>query len=300
MSSKSTADLTTENTANVSGQTTPDSITPTLLGQLIQDIIDSIYDKITDALTPAPISMTKAQFVTAVGASTLIKGQIITITDRSDGFPLIIQATGVNTTSPIGIWVNTSVPLVVLMVYTGITDLFTFPVFLDASGNLNSTTQIIISDASKGANKVLVSDANGKGTWLAIANNQVDVTNPTAMTGAAELMMGLGGAITPRKSGNILIVVSGEFISVDTLDETFLNLRTGTGAAPSNGGGATGFIQHSNKRVASSTTLRIPFSFNCIVSSLAIGTPYWIDLGVYNLQSTAVQLFNVSISTLEQ
>lgn len=299
MSSKTAVDLTTENTLDVAGEVTPSSITPTNLGALIKDIIDSMYNRIDDALVPAPVNMTKAQLVAAIGGSTLIKGQIITITDRTDGFPLIIQASGTNTISPIGIWINGGVPLAVFMIYTGITDLFTFPVFLDANGKMNFTNQIIIADGTESGGYVLVCDAGGKSSWVGADSSHVDVTNPTAMTGALELMMGLGGTTTPSKSGIVSLNISGEYISNDIVDETYLNIRTGTGVAPVNGAAATGTLQQTNKRVASSGTLRIPFALNMTLA-LSVGVAYWIDLGIYNLQGTAVQLFNISISTIEQ
>ena len=54
MSAKSAAALTTENTAVVSGETNPESITPATLSAFLQDIIDSYYNS-----TDTPLNRTQ-------------------------------------------------------------------------------------------------------------------------------------------------------------------------------------------------------------------------------------------------
>ena len=302
MSVKNSADLTTENNSNVTNQTTPESITAALLGGAnLQDIIDSMYNRLDDELIPAPISMTKAQLLTAITNSTLTDGQQVTITDRSDGFPLIVWCKGINLIHPFGSWFKGGKPLFVLMDYANVhyDDSKVFYAWVDGNGKYNFSEQLIIADGTQSAGAVLVSDVNGKTSWQKAANSFIQVNSPASMTGATAKMMGLAGSITPAKSGTVLIIISGEFISADTTDETVLVLKTGTGTAPTNGATTVGTTQHTELRVASSSTLRIPFSFSHPVS-LTVGVAQWIDLLVKNNSSTGVQLFNVSISAFEQ
>lgn len=175
MSEQSKAALTTLNNNNVVNQTTPQSITPAILGSnVLQNIIDSMWNRVDDLLTLPPANVTKAALATAIGASSLndrtngfSDKQWLQITDRTDGYPLFVQITGVATISPFGIWVKSGKPLAVIMDYVngyqGETNPF-IAVF-DENRQLNIPNKIIIADSSKGAGKLLVSDANGQGTW---------------------------------------------------------------------------------------------------------------------------------------
>src|SRR5712691_7351312 len=64
--------------------------------------------------------------------------------------------------------------------------------------------------------------------------------NPTGTNNTTGLMMGLAGTITPVRSGAIMIVISG-----DCTDDTIsygaaIQIRFGTGTAPTNGATLTG------------------------------------------------------------
>ncbi len=301
MAAKSNAALTSDNDNIVGNQTNPQSITPTTLDGLIKSLIDSMWNKVDDALTLPPINVTKLQLATLIGASGLNDQQQMTITDRTDGFPLIVFARGVNSISPFGIWVNTGKPLTVIMDYVngyqGETNPF-IAVF-DNNRNFSVQTPIIIKDGTEGVGKVLVSDANGKTSWLLPSKYQSGILNPAAMGGSSLIMMGLAGAFTPTKSGNVLLTISGEMLSDDDSVDTSLVIKTGTGAAPSNGDAVTGSTVQSNLRKPSSGVARVPFSFNCAFA-LFLGSTYWIDLAIKNGSGGSVQLFNVSISILEQ
>lgn len=311
MSAQGNAALTTLNNNNVVNQTAPQSITPAILGSnVLQNIIDSMWNKVDDLLTLPPTTITKAQLATAIGASSLnmrtngySDKQWLQITDRTDTYPLFVQINGANTISPFGIWVKAGKPLAVIMDYVNGYQGETLPFIavFDENRQLAIPNKIIISDASKGADKVLVSDSNGQGTWTAIANYQGGVLNPAAVVsggGAAQIMNGLAGAITPSKTGKCLIIISGEYTSDSTALDTNFGLRTGTGAAPANGAAATGTQQQYKGLRASSATLRIPFTMQTI-ATLTPATAYWIDIGLSNNASGTCQLFNVSISVIE-
>lgn len=300
MSIKNSATLSSDNANNITGQTAPESITPTIVGNEMQDFIDSFYNRVDDTLTPSPINMTKAQLVTAIGATALVDKQYITITDRSDGFPLIIQAQGNNTVSPFGIWVN-GTPLGVIMAYTGSGDLFTLNVSVDATGIMKLLKPLIIADGSQGAGKVLVSDASGKSSWLPAANYQSSILNPSAITSSSPLMAGLAGAITPTKSGNILIIITGRYTFSDTTGNTLFTLKTGTGAAPTNNSGVAGTTQQTKSyAIPSGTTFESRFTMCYIVNGLTIGNTYWIDLALSATAGGSVNISQTSITAMEQ
>lgn len=309
MSEQSTAALTTLNNNNVVNQTAPQSITPAILGSnVLQQIIDSMWNKVDNLLTLPPTTITKAQLATAIGASSLNTrtngysvNQWLQITDRTDTYPLFVQINSANTISPFGIWVKAGKPLAVIMDYVNgyQGETLDFIAVFDENRQLNLPDKIIISDASKGADKVLVSDANGQGTWTAIANYQSVVLNPAAVSGAGGKMLGLAGAITPSKSGILVITISGEYLSDSTVFTTDLSVRIGTGTAPANGAAVSGTIIQTTNRLASSSTLRIPFSTNVTITG-SPGTPYWIDMSAGTSGGGTVQLFNVSISSIER
>lgn len=306
MSAKSKSDLTTENNNVVVSQSFPDSITPaTLGGVLLQDIIDSMWNKVDDLLTLPPRSLTKAALAAEIGASSLNDKQWILITDRNDGNPLFVCSQLTNKISPYGIWVKAGVPLAVIMDYPNGHDGETNPFIavFDENQKLNLPKQIVIADGSQSDNAVLTCDSNGKSTWKKAVFAQSNVENPSGMSGTGMKYMGLNVPITPAKTGNVLISVSGEYTSGTTVDTTRINIITGTGSPPSNGtdllipSGVT--VRKILNLLASSSTLRIPFSASCIIS-LAVGTTYWIDLGLIAEDGSAVQIFNVSLTAIEQ
>ncbi len=302
MAAKNTAALTTDNNNNVVNQNTPESITPATLGtNIIQEIIDSMLNPLDTPVVYAGVSMTRAQLATAIAGSTLNDQQQIQITDRIDGFPLLVKAQGVNEISPFGIWIKSGERLGVVMNYTSGFEGETHPFFAvtDAAGILTTATPLKIADGTQGTDKVLVSNANGQTSWKIAANYQSGILNPAANSGAAPLMCGLAGSILPTKTGRVLINISGEFVSDDTATDTLFSIKTGTGAAPTNGAANTGTSQQTVSRRASSATLRIPFSFNAMIILTPL-TTYWIDLATINNSSGSVQLFNVSISVIEQ
>lgn len=306
MSAKSISDLTTENSNVVVSQSFPNSITPaTIGGVLLQDIIDSMWNKVDDLLTLPPRSLTKAALAAEIGASSLNDKQWIQITDRNDGNPLFVCSQLTNKISPYGIWVKAGVPLAVIMDYPNGYEGETSPFIavFDENRKLNLPQQIVIADGTQSDNAVLSCDSNGKSKWKKAVFAQSGVENPAGMSGTGMKYMGLNVPITPKKTGDVLISVSGEYTSGTTVDTTRINIITGTGSPPSNGtdllvpSGVT--VRKILNLLASSSTLRIPFSASCIVS-LTVDTTYWIDLGLLAVDGSAVQIFNVSLTAIEQ
>src|SRR6266849_5658286 len=109
---------------------------------------------------------------------------------------------------------------------------------------------------------------------------QTNVAAPTGTASTTGVMMGLAGAITPAHSGNVLLIVSGTLTNGTTSDGAPLQIRYGTGAAPTNGAALTGTTVGNNIADNNPVTNKIPFSVQAVVSGLAVGTAYWVDVGL--------------------
>ena len=117
MSAKSKGDLTQEISDLISSMTAPESISPTSVATLAQDIVDSMIDNVDDPLILSPISKTKLELATLIGANGLNDGQYVTITDRADGFPLIVRCIGSNGIAPTAFWRPASAWVIVYIDY---------------------------------------------------------------------------------------------------------------------------------------------------------------------------------------
>lgn len=105
--------------------------------------------------------------------------------------------------------------------------------------------------------------------------------NPATTTSTTGVMMGLGSTakITPVFSGRVKIEITlAAAVTVATASAT-LQVRYGTGTAPTNGAALTGTALGSAitgwSDVASSPT---PFALIVAVTGLTPGTPYWFDV----------------------
>lgn len=127
---------------------------------------------------------------------------------------------------------------------------------------------------------------------------QAQPSNPPATTSTTGLMVGLAGAITPIKSGNVVITISGT-MNPSGGDGT-VQIRTGTGSAPANGASLTGTARGNIAKMSftGSITTNDPFSLTAIVAGLTLGTAIWMDLDALST-SAALTLTNISISAFE-
>jgi hypothetical protein len=131
---------------------------------------------------------------------------------------------------------------------------------------------------------------------------QSSPTNPTGTTSATGVMMGLAGAITPRVTGKILVIISGN-ITNSAENISSVQIRTGTGAAPTNGAALTGtarggLVRNQVTATGSTATMISPFSIQAIVSGLTVGTAVWLDTSLTASAGTAT-IANISITAFE-
>lgn len=132
------------------------------------------------------------------------------------------------------------------------------------------------------------------------STTQASPTNPTG-AGTTAKMQGLAQAMTPVRSGNILIIISGDIANNTSGSGGAVQLYYGTGTAPLNGATVTGAAAGGLvgvSRVAANNAY-VPFSVNAIVSGLTPFTAYWIDLSMIAITGGTASITNLSVSIVE-
>ena len=134
---------------------------------------------------------------------------------------------------------------------------------------------------------------------------QVAQTSPANPTGTANtttgVMMGLAGAITPQATSRVKISISGDIFNATAVgDGASAQIRWGTGTAPANGAAPAGTAVGAKVQyIAATTAQKTPFSLSAIVTGLAAGTAYWIDLALTALTGGTANVENLSITAFE-
>lgn len=148
--------------------------------------------------------------------------------------------------------------------------------------------------------KLIVGGASAYETILSgtATSYQATPSNPAGTTSTVGVMMGLAGSITPTRTGKLLIIIGGHALNTNGGDLAKMQIRYGTGTAPSNGAALTGTAAGSQISAAQVTGSANAFSLNAIVSSLSISTAYWIDISLAASANTA-SVQNISISVVE-
>lgn len=126
--------------------------------------------------------------------------------------------------------------------------------------------------------------------------------NPFGTANTTGVMMGLAGSITPIKSGNVLILITGSLSNNTASDGAKGQIRYGTGAAPTNGAALTGTAVGNQPRAlnnASTAALVTPVAFAAIVTGLTLGTAYWIDIALAAITGGTATLSDVTMDILE-
>lgn len=114
------------------------------------------------------------------------------------------------------------------------------------------------------------------------ANSQQTPSNPASTQNTTGVMSGLSGSITPTCSGVVSINICGGITNTSISGGANIQIRFGTGTAPSNGaaliGTAAGVLIHTTQNALG--TGIYPFSIHAIISGLILGTTYWIDISL--------------------
>jgi len=140
----------------------------------------------------------------------------------------------------------------------------------------------------------------------------VTPSNPAATTSTVLVMAGVGGTatITPAATGRLRITVNGDVYPSTATTQEHIGLFGGTGTAPSAGAiqssgcsGACGAVLGATiayKPYGVSAGMGLPFSLSWVVTGLATGTAYWIDLAFSTATAAdAANLENLSVTATE-
>mgnify|MGYP001590177998 FL=1 len=124
--------------------------------------------------------------------------------------------------------------------------------------------------------------------------------DPTGTTSTTAVMMGLAGSLTALGSLRFLIMLSGDCSNNTTADGVDVQLSYGTGAAQANGGALAGTQIGGKVRFTALTgVLTVPFALQAVVSSLTLGTAYWIDAAVNAVTAGTASISNLSLTVVE-
>lgn len=139
---------------------------------------------------------------------------------------------------------------------------------------------------------------------VALNSYQTTPSDPSTTTSGTGVMMGLAGTITPTKSGKLLILVSGDTDNNTLGAGTLVQIRYGTGTAPSNGAALTGtavggLVRNTNPNLLGLLPGVSSFSLNAAPSGLTLGTAYWIDISLARVTSGTARARDISISLAE-
>jgi hypothetical protein len=185
----------------------------------------------------------------------------------------------------------------------------------EANGGTNQSTyatgDTLYASAANTLSKITIGTAGqtytpvgGIPTWVTNGNAQSTPADPATTVSLVGVMMGLAGSVTPTKSGTVLIVISGDMDNGTANNGAQVQIRTGTGVAPVNGAALTGttgggLVKMTITSGGTGTTSRVPFSLNCLITGLAVGTAVWIDVGLASLVGGTSRIRDISISAIE-
>lgn len=179
----------------------------------------------------------------------------------------------------------------------------------NALSPLNSKGDILTNDGTNnikipvGINgQTLVCDSSKPGgiRWSGKVFSQILPTDPTPTTSLLGVMMGLGIVISPKKTGDILIILSGNLDNITNNRGAQIQIRIGTGTPPSNGSSLTGTpVGNISRMFQTNASIIFPSTCNAAVSGLTIGASYWIDISLAAISGGTARIRDISVSIVE-
>lgn len=120
-----------------------------------------------------------------------------------------------------------------------------------------------------------------------LATTYYTPTNNTTITGQTAKMLGYGSTIafTPRRTGRILIIISGNLNATGTAGNFgYGDLYYGTGAAPANNAAQTGTLlgHTTSAKIAQGTFGTSTIAASSLVTGLTLNTAIWVDFAAYS------------------
>jgi hypothetical protein len=126
--------------------------------------------------------------------------------------------------------------------------------------------------------------------------------NPTGTSSTAFRMMGLAATITPMRTGNMLIIISGAVTNDTSTTGCIITPRWGTGGAPANNTALTGNSGGGSQGITVDVSnYQYGFSTNMAIGGQAIGTAVWFDLALKAQVATGgtCSLNGITVSAVE-
>lgn len=134
-----------------------------------------------------------------------------------------------------------------------------------------------------------------------LASYQATPADPASTSSTSAVMCGLAGSITPTRTGRVLVIMSGTAGNgAGGSDSASMQIRYGTGSAPTNGAAATGTAVGNKPTVQNSISgASIGWSAQAIINGLTVGTAYWLDLTQNSNIAGTTTVAQVGISAQE-
>ncbi len=207
-------------------------------------------------------------------------------------------------TITVGVWNGTTIAIA-----NGGTGQITKTAAFDALSPLTTKGDIVVFNGTNnvrqpvGTNGQLLFADSTQTTGLRFgfkSQTQSTPADPATTTSLVGVMMGLAATITPTASGNIIIVICGDTDNSGKNDGCAIQIRYGTGTAPTNGAALTGTAIGSKPITFDSAGGTVfPISVNAVVNGLTAGTAVWVDISLTALTGGTARVRNLSISIIE-
>lgn len=178
-----------------------------------------------------------------------------------------------------------------------------------ASTNFNATA---IADPAAVAGNIWLSStnadvlkySNASSTFNVLSTKSSTLTgtpaDPTGTTSTTAVMMGLNQTITPAVSTRLLITICGQMANNTINDGATVQVRYGTGTAPTNGAALTGTqLGASQTFTALVAAQKDGFSITGIATGLTIGTAYWIDAALNVVTGGTATVTGITVTASE-
>lgn len=140
----------------------------------------------------------------------------------------------------------------------------------------------------------------GSGKWVPTtitpSQSMATPSNPTGVISATATMCGLAASITPAYTGRVLIVVTG---CAGSPGAGNIQLRTGTGTAPTLGAALTGTQRGANQAQVLAGGKTTGFACAAIVTGLTLATAVWIDLAQNGDGTNTLTLSSITTNVIE-
>lgn len=124
---------------------------------------------------------------------------------------------------------------------------------------------------------------------------------PTGTSSTTGVMMGLGVAYTPTRSGIVIVMVRGGMNNNTVDDGAKVSIYYGTGSAPANAAALTGTQTGQVTQLDYFPTASKNFPFSCytVISGLTLSTAYWFDVALAAVTGGTAAIVNVEVVVME-